>query len=91
MTTTQAAPESPAAPPRGRRDLKPLAALWPFIDAHRGDAILAGVFMLVSSASTIGLTFALRRMADGGLSTHSIWRSWRPWWAGPCRWPRATP
>jgi ATP-binding cassette subfamily B protein len=73
MTTAPAAPDGPAAAPapRGRRDLTPLAALWPFIGAHRGDAILAGVFLLVSSASTLGLTFALRQMADGGLSTHS--------------------
>jgi ATP-binding cassette subfamily B protein len=69
MTTTTAPADAPA--PRARRDLRPLSALWPFIGAHRGDAILAGAFLVVSSAATIGLTFALRLMADGGLSTHS--------------------
>jgi ATP-binding cassette subfamily B protein len=54
-----------------RRDLSPLAKLRPFIAAHRGDAFLAGMFLLVSSSATVGLTFAVRRMADQGLASHS--------------------
>jgi ATP-binding cassette subfamily B protein len=54
-----------------RRDLSPLARLGPFIAAHRGDALLAGLFLLVSSSATIGLTFALRMMSDQGFSSQS--------------------
>jgi ATP-binding cassette subfamily B protein len=73
--TTPAAPDSDAspggaAPPaRSRRDLKPLARLRPFVVAHRWDAILAGLFLVVSSSATVGLTFAVRLMADKGLAS----------------------
>jgi ATP-binding cassette subfamily B protein len=53
--------------PRGG-DLSPLARLGPFIRPHLGDAMLAGVFLLVSSSATVGLTFALRLMADRGIA-----------------------
>ena len=39
--------------------------------AHRGDAILSGVFLTLSTTFTIGLTFALRGMADRGLASHA--------------------
>ncbi|MGH6972064.1 MAG: ABC transporter, partial [Caulobacteraceae bacterium] len=41
-----------------RRDLKPLASLRPFVGAHVGDAIAAGVFLVLSTAATLGLTLA---------------------------------
>jgi len=50
-----------------RRDLKPLAALWPYVRAHRGDAVAAGVFLLLSTAATLGLTAALRVAIDRGV------------------------
>ena len=56
---------------RPRRDLSPLSRLFPFVRAHRSDAILSGVFLTLSTASTIGLTFALRHMADRGLASHA--------------------
>jgi ATP-binding cassette subfamily B protein len=74
MSTTVAVdseiPHAPAGPAK-RRDLRPLARLRPFILAHRLDALLAVVFLLVSSSATVGLTFAVRLMADKGLSSHS--------------------
>ena len=62
--------DTPEGPAR-RRDLRPLGRLGPFIAAHRLDAFLAGLFLLVSSSATVGLTFAVRLMADKGLSSHS--------------------
>ena len=62
--------DTPEGPAR-RRDLRPLGRLGPFIAAHRLDALLAGLFLLVSSSATVGLTFAVRLMADKGLSSHS--------------------
>jgi ATP-binding cassette subfamily B protein len=62
---------SEAVSRRPRRDLSPLSRLRPFVRAHRGDAILSGVFLTLSTTFTIGLTFALRRMADRGLASHA--------------------
>src|SRR5665213_3944181 len=56
--------------PRGR-DLGPLARLAPFVRAHWPDAALAGLFLLLSTSATTGLTFALRWMADRGIASHS--------------------
>ena len=53
------------------RDLKPLAGLWPHVRAHIGDAILACLFLMVSSSATIGITIALRVVVDHGLQLHS--------------------
>ena len=54
-----------------QRDLRPLRRLLPFVRAHAGDAALAGVFLLLSTSATAGLTFALRWMADRGIASHS--------------------
>jgi ATP-binding cassette, subfamily B, bacterial len=53
------------------RDLRPLSRLGPFIAAHRADAVLAGLFLVVSATATMGLTFAVRQMADRGLASQS--------------------
>ena len=60
-----------AAARRPRRDFTPLRRLDPFIKAHWGDAALSGLFLTLSTAATLGLTFAVRAMADQGLSSHS--------------------
>jgi ATP-binding cassette, subfamily B, bacterial len=60
-----------AANSRPRRDLSPLGRLRPFVVAHIWDALAALACLLVSSASTVGLTFALRQMADKGLASQS--------------------
>jgi ATP-binding cassette subfamily B protein len=71
--TTSVPAEHDARPPneRSSRDLKPLERLAPFVADHRRDAILAGVCLVVSACATIGLTFAVRHMADRGLATQS--------------------
>jgi ATP-binding cassette subfamily B protein len=64
---------SMTSPPRASRrgDLRPLARLRPFVGAHLGDALWAGLFLIVSSSATVGLTFAIRHMADKGLASQS--------------------
>ena len=54
-----------------RRNLRPLGRLLPFVRAHMGDALMAGVFLLLSTSATAGLTFAVRAMADLGIASHS--------------------
>ena len=53
------------------RDLKPLAGLWPHVRAHIGDAVAAGLFLIVSSSATVGLSAAGRYVVDHGLQLHS--------------------
>jgi ATP-binding cassette subfamily B protein len=53
------------------RDLSPLAALWPHARAHIGDAILAGMFLVVSSLSTLGISVAGRMVVDHELQAHA--------------------
>jgi ATP-binding cassette subfamily B protein len=61
-----------AAQRRGRsRDLKPLRALAPYVRAHIGDAILATVFLLLSTSATIGLSVAVRIVVDRGVKLHT--------------------
>jgi ATP-binding cassette subfamily B protein len=45
-------------------DLKPLGRLLPYLARHGGDALLAGVFLVLSSSSTLGLTVAARYLVD---------------------------
>jgi ATP-binding cassette, subfamily B, bacterial len=54
-----------------RRDLRPLAALLPYVYAHRGDAILAAVFLLMSTSATLGISGAARLVVDHGLALHT--------------------
>lgn len=55
---------------RGAR-LRPLAGLGRFLKAHRGDAAAAVLALLVSTASTLGLTAALRFVVDQGFGAGS--------------------
>jgi ATP-binding cassette subfamily B protein len=41
------------------------------VRAHWGDAVLAGIFLTLSTTATLSLTFAVRLMADRGLASHS--------------------
>ena len=66
-----APPDAERQDPAPRRDLKPLARLAPFIAAHRWDAILAGLFLIVSASATMALTFAVRQLVDKGLASQS--------------------
>ncbi len=60
-----------SAPPRGRRDLKPLGQLWPFVRAHRGDALLSVCFLVFSTAATLALSGAARMVLDKGFASAS--------------------
>ncbi|CAN5905661.1 ABC transporter ATP-binding protein/permease [soil metagenome] len=56
---------SEAAAQRAKsRNIKPLAALTPFLKAHLGDVGLAGVFLVTAAASTLGLSGAVRLLVD---------------------------
>ncbi len=52
-----------------RRDLKPLRGLWPPVKNHVGDAVLALVFLLCSTAATLGMSAVARTIADKGLGS----------------------
>ena len=54
-----------------RKDLKPLGHILPFIVAHKANAFAALFFLLLSTASTLGLTVALRSVVDHGFVTGS--------------------
>jgi ATP-binding cassette subfamily B protein len=54
-----------------RRGLGPLAGLGPFIKAHQADAAAAVLALLISTASTLGLTAALRLVVDKGFGAAS--------------------
>src|ERR1700739_1486575 len=69
--TTPTASETQSRDTDRRRALKPLARLAPFIAAHRNDAILAGMFLIVSASATMGLPFAVPHMADKGLASQA--------------------
>jgi ATP-binding cassette subfamily B protein len=50
-----------------RRDLRPLAALWPFLRVHWKDGAASAFFLMFSTGATLALTQALRLMADQGI------------------------
>src|SRR5579872_1089768 len=54
-----------------QRDLRPLAALVPFVRAHWGDAALSLGFLLASTAASLGLTVAARYLVDKGFASHA--------------------
>ncbi len=59
-------PAKPAAGPR--RSLKPLSLLRPYVLKYKGVALVAFIALLLSSASTLMLPFAVREMIDRGFS-----------------------
>jgi len=54
-----------------RRDLRPLAALLPYVRAHRADAMLAALFLLISTSATLSISAAARLVVDRGLGMHT--------------------
>jgi ATP-binding cassette subfamily B protein len=75
-----AQPDAEAGGRARRRNLEPLAQLAPFLRAHWRDAGLAAMFLVFSSSATIGITFAARSLADGGLASHSAAAIGRRFW-----------
>ncbi len=48
------------------RNIKPLAQLLPFMMRHRMDAVIAGLWLLFSTAASLGLTATARGAIDNG-------------------------
>ena len=57
-----------AAETGGRRSLRPLWALKPYISRHPGKLALAAVALLLSAVAMLSLPLAVRRIIDTGLS-----------------------
>ncbi|MFT4954977.1 MAG: ATP-binding cassette subfamily B protein [Brevundimonas sp.] len=49
-----------------RRDIRPLGRLFPFLMRHWGSALIAGAWLLVSTAASLGLTVTARGAIDNG-------------------------
>ena len=74
---------SEAAGRRGKsRNVASLGRLIPFIAAHRLDASAAGVFLIIATASSLGLSGAVRMLVDhltGAEQHHATASSVAPW------------
>ncbi|MBS0296674.1 MAG: ATP-binding cassette domain-containing protein [Proteobacteria bacterium] len=56
----------------GKRDLKPLARLKPYVLAYKGDVFLAVFFLLFAMGSTLAITAAFGQLIDKGLTRNDI-------------------
>jgi len=63
--------DAAAARRPGRRDLRPLAGLAPYIRAHWKDALASAGFLLVSSGASLTLPLILRLLIDQGIGAHT--------------------
>jgi len=63
-----------AAQRQGRRDIRPLGRLAPFLRAHWGDATWSLIFLLCSTSATLSLPAAIRQVVDNGFSSASAAR-----------------
>lgn len=73
---------SEAAGRRSRsRNVRALGRLLPFMSAHKTDAAMAGVFLMTATASTLGLSGAVRLLVDHltGAHAHADAASIDPW------------
>jgi ATP-binding cassette subfamily B protein len=53
----------------GTRRLGPLKRLLPYVTAHRRDAVLALIFLVCATLANLGLTIAVRRIGNDGMTT----------------------
>ena len=53
--------------------LRPLGRLWPLLDAHRGLAVCALVFVLLSTGGILAITGAGRFVIDQAGAVRSVW------------------
>ncbi len=56
----------------GRKRLRPLLGLWPYLMNYRGRALLALVALTVAAVTTLVVPVAVRRMIDLGFSPEGI-------------------
>src|SRR5580698_3065981 len=54
-----------------RRDLRPLAALAPYLRAHWKDGLASAFFLIFSSAASLVLPLILRLLIDQGIAGHT--------------------
>jgi ATP-binding cassette subfamily B protein len=54
-----------------RRDLKPLAALAPYLKAHWKDAAASAFFLVFSSSASLALPLILKLLVDRGIAAHT--------------------
>jgi len=52
------------------RDIRPLTRLIPFVRAHRADAALGAVFLILSTVSLLAITGGARAVLDHGFEPH---------------------
>lgn len=62
--------DAAAKRPRSR-DVRTLGRLWPFMLNHWGQLVFVGLFLLISTASSLGLTGAVRVLVDRGFASGS--------------------
>jgi ATP-binding cassette subfamily B protein len=61
-----------AAPEKRKLKLRPLAALWPYIQRYRGRAIAALGALMLAAFTTLVVPIAFRRMIDFGFTARGI-------------------
>ncbi len=71
MTENPATAAIPA-PESGRRSIRPLAHLLPYLARYRFQVAAAGFFLLLATGSTLTLPLAVRRMIDHGFSGNDL-------------------
>jgi len=72
IAAAAAAGEAVIAPSKERARLRPLVALWPYVNRYRGRAILALIALTIAALTTLLVPIAVRRMIDFGLSPKGI-------------------
>ena len=66
-TATLASSSLPAEAPAGKRSVRPLAGLLPFLRPYRGRIALAALFLVLAALATLVFPLALRGLIDQGL------------------------
>src|SRR5215470_11997796 len=72
MPAPAAGDTATGAPANGRRKLRPLIGLLPYVARYRGRALAALVALLVASVATLAVPIAVRRMIDFGFSAERV-------------------
>jgi ATP-binding cassette subfamily B protein len=60
------------AKPAGRRNLKPLMGLMPFVARYKGRAAAAIIALVMAAVATLAVPIAVRRMIDYGFDPHRV-------------------
>ncbi len=60
------------AKPAGRRNLRPLMGLMPFVARYKGRAVAAIIALVMAAVATLAVPIAVRRMIDYGFDPHRV-------------------